>query len=212
MALASYIIELLDERIKNTPIDLDVHPAVLARRVGLASLKMYQESGDINMLTSAVQYLQEAVDVTAIDDPTRAEHYDQEAFELVGEEELDKGTQALRLLNISAGLMARYERLRDLADLETAICHAEKAVKLMPQDHPRRAGCLQLLAMLLFLRYTRLGNLKDLEAALAYNEKALEHTPKGHPEKAFRLQYRARLFSARYKRFGFNTTLYTRLG
>ncbi|KAF8207786.1 CHAT domain-containing protein [Mycena galopus ATCC 62051] len=197
-------------------------------------LARYNRLGHLKDLSSAVPIMQEALENAPIGHKERASclqslaaifnaqyhrlnnlndlkismQYDQEAFELVVEEEPDKAIQALRLVNISAGFLAQYARLQDLTDLEAAISNAQKAVKLMPQDHRQRAGCPQLLAILLFSRYTRLGNLKDLDDALEYNQTAVKYTPKRHPDQAFRLQHLAGLFSARYKKFGDLNDLY----
>ncbi|KAJ7722432.1 CHAT domain-containing protein, partial [Mycena maculata] len=213
------------ERIENTPRNLEVHPAVLAGQAGQTALEMYQQSGDINMLTSAVQYLQEAVDVTAIDDRTRAEHvqnlgtsyltryqrlgylqdleaavgYNQEAVELTFQ---DKGhkERIKQLKNLSVSLSERYQRLGHMSNLETSLRYAQQVVEIMPQSDQRRAPALRNVADLLLARYNRLGHLKDLSSALPIMQEALENTLTDRKERANCLQTFSVILSGQYYR------------
>jgi hypothetical protein len=85
-------------------------------------------------------------------------------------------------------LTARYQRIGDLEDLESAVQIWNEVVAITPGDQSDRPSHLRGLAISLTARYQRIGDLKDLVAAHEVAEKAANLTPEGHPERARNLQ------------------------
>ena len=106
---------------------------------------LYYQIYDLDHLTQAIEYRQEAVDLTPKENPDRAGY----------------------LNNLSIGLSARYEREGKLEDLTQAIKYGQSAVDLTPDGNPGRAGYLNKLSSRLSTRYEREGNLEDLTQAIS---------------------------------------------
>ncbi|OQV09889.1 CHAT domain-containing protein [Cladophialophora immunda] len=89
-----------------------------------------------------------------------------------------------RLNNLSNKLESRYERVGNMADLETAISKAEEVVRVTPPGYHGLAGRLNNLGTKLERRYERTGNMADLEMAIEKAEEAVRITPADHPDLA----------------------------
>jgi hypothetical protein len=87
----------------------------------------YQRSQNISDLDTALQYDQQAVQLTASGDPDRP----------------------IRLQNLAVSLTDRYCASGDLKDLEAALEKRQEAVAIAPSDDPDGAGLLQIFAMAL---------------------------------------------------------------
>ncbi|KAG8837492.1 hypothetical protein FS842_006839 [Serendipita sp. 407] len=93
-----------------------------------------------------------------------------------------------RFLNgFGRALLALFEHQNKLEDLESAISHFEKAVKLSPKDHPRRPHYLHDLGNALRIRFERLGKSEDLDTSISHMHKSSDLTPIDHPDKPIRL-------------------------
>ncbi|KAJ7713263.1 CHAT domain-containing protein [Mycena maculata] len=193
--------------------------------LGYAFMGRYEDAGDIADLDSAIQKLEELMDLVQPDHPDRpkwlqslagcltdryqkvgdlkdltaAVERDKEAVDWTPE---DNPYRAGRLANLAVSLRDRYQRLGELTDLETALQHGQQAVDLTPAGHPDRASRLQSLAVSFIDQYRRLGELTDLETALQHGQQAVDLTPAGHPDRASRLQSLAVFFTNQYQRLG----------
>ncbi|MFF0204849.1 CHAT domain-containing protein [Streptomyces sp. NPDC005017] len=85
--------------------------------------------------------------------------------------------RVLRLSNLGGELYQRYTRDGDLADLDEDIDLQREALRLVPRDHPDRAGLLGNLATALTERHEVLGVRGDLSEALALLEQAMAAGP-----------------------------------
>ena len=106
------------------------------------------------------------------------------------------------LNNLAGGLGARYGRTGDLKDLEEAIGHLRRAVRLTPEGSPDLPGFLSNLALGLTSRYERTGGLKDLEEAISHLRRAVRLTPEGSPDFPRFLNNLALGLRVRYERTG----------
>ena len=79
--------------------------------------------------------------------------------------------------NLAASLVARFNLLRSLADLDEAITLGRNALELCPEGHSDRAHSLGNLAISLGTRFSQLGSLADLGEAIAPDCNALELLP-----------------------------------
>ena len=80
--------------------------------------------------------------------------------------------------------LRRYWATGALPDLEAAVAHWERAVRLTPEGSPNLPSILNNLANGLRARYARTGALPDLEAAVAHWERAVRRGLEVAPEKA----------------------------
>ncbi|CAE6461560.1 unnamed protein product [Rhizoctonia solani] len=75
----------------------------------------------------------------------------------------------------------RFERLRELDDLEKAMEFQSRAVALCPKGHPDLADQLNNLATSHDYRFQHLGELDDLKKSIDYKSRAVFLTPDGDP-------------------------------
>ncbi|KAJ7722667.1 CHAT domain-containing protein [Mycena maculata] len=217
----------LDSRRDGGVADQPVDDLVLREKAqtGYDLLRRYRDTGEMNDLNTAVQKLQEVVDLTPGDHPDRAlwlqisatslgSRYQrlgdlkdleatvqrfQEAVHLTPPDHPDR---ANRLKNLSVSLRDQYQRFGDLQDLKAALQRDQEAVDLTAVDHPDRAGRLQNLGTSFMDQYQRLGDLMDLEAAVQKFQEVVDMTPGDHPDRAGQLQSLAFSLGNRYQRLG----------
>jgi tetratricopeptide (TPR) repeat protein len=75
--------------------------------------------------------------------------------------------------------ITRFERVGELADLNSAISNTQKAVELTDDGHPNKPGCLSDLGGFQRIRFGLLGQLADINSAIFNIESALDLTDKG---------------------------------
>ncbi|KZV68464.1 TPR-like protein [Peniophora sp. CONT] len=94
---------------------------------------------------------------------------------------------------------SRYEETWDVAHLDTAVDHFQRAV-----DIERKADAVLLgwLGSCLSDRYETSGSLDDLERALAVDQCALKLVPEGHPDRVQCLNNMASSLQKRFERLG----------
>ena len=102
--------------------------------------EIYDRNFDLESLKSAIEYGQEAVDLTPAGNPDRAGY----------------------LHNLNNHLSARYEREGRPEDLIQAIKYSQEAVDLTPTGNPDRTRYLNNLSIHLSTRYRKEGKLEDL--------------------------------------------------
>ena len=73
-------------------------------------------------------------------------------------------------------LLARFERVGDVADLNAAIVAGRTAVAATPADHPDRAGYLSNVGLALEARFRRTGEVTDLDEAVRMGRAAVAAT------------------------------------
>ncbi|KAJ7510724.1 CHAT domain-containing protein [Mycena galericulata] len=78
----------------------------------------------------------------------------------------------------------RFQKSGGSNNLQGAIYNKQKAVKLIPEDHPDRVRLLQGLGLHLRARFHRSANPEDLETAIQRCQEALDQTPVGHSDRA----------------------------
>jgi tetratricopeptide (TPR) repeat protein len=125
--------------------------------LGHAYVMRYDVSGEVADLNAAVEHGERSVAVCP------EGHRLQEVIES----------------HAASNYKARYDRLNQLADLETAILLAKESV--VSTDN---AIQLANLAAVLSLRFTRLGRAADLVESIEIGRRAIEHTPNDHPNRA----------------------------
>lgn len=96
----------------------------------------------------------------------------------------------------------RFERFREVGDIEKAIRQAEEAVAATPVDHPDRVSRLSMLGYYFNCRYQRLGALEDLEMAIARTEEAVAATSVDDPDRSVMLVNLSSYLGQRYQRLG----------
>ncbi|MCJ1263069.1 Transcription elongation factor spt6 [Lobaria immixta] len=138
------------------------------------------KEGKLEDLTQAIEYSQDAVDLTLISNPDRAS----------------------RLNNLSSCLSTRYEREGKLEDLTQVIEYSQKTVDLTLVDNPDRATRLNNLSKRFITRYEREGKLGDLAQAIKCSQEAVDLTPVGNPDRADQLNNLSGHLSMQYKREG----------
>ncbi|KAJ7833962.1 hypothetical protein B0H14DRAFT_2591169 [Mycena olivaceomarginata] len=79
--------------------------------------------------------------------------------------------------NLGNSLLAQFERLSDLNDLNESISKKKDAVLLMPDGHSDKPGRLNNLGISLLARFERLGDLGDLNESISKMENAVLLTP-----------------------------------
>ena len=78
------------------------------------------------------------------------------------------------LNNLGVRFGDRFEKSRQMADLDQAILCDQQALEATPADHPDRAKYLNSLGFRFHDRYERTGQVADLEQAMLYDRQALE--------------------------------------
>lgn len=76
-------------------------------------------------------------------------------------------------------LLATYERLGRMEDLEKGIRYCREALTLHPPGHPDCSNFLNNLANAVRTRYKQLGRMEDLEEAISCYREALIICPLG---------------------------------
>ena len=103
---------------------------------------------------------------------------------------------------LNEGLIARFERFGDLADLQQAILFSQEMVRSIPAEDVRYCGALATLGLARWHRFNRLGELSDLEEAIAMFTDAIDLTTRRDPYMPTFLNNLGNAFVARFERFG----------
>ncbi|KAI5460955.1 CHAT domain-containing protein [Mariannaea sp. PMI_226] len=94
----------------------------------------------------------------------------------------------------------RYERTKEMRDLEEAIQTARRAVELTPDNHPLYAIMWNNLGTKLEMRYQQTKHIRDLEETIQAARQAVESTFDGHPNQAACLNNLGSILENRYER------------
>ncbi|KAI0088764.1 CHAT domain-containing protein [Irpex rosettiformis] len=109
------------------------------------------------------------------------------------------------LTELAMKLHQRYEKLRDLEDLNYTFAVTRLLSSIIPDSHPAKASALSNLAGARRARFERFDEMRDLEAAIAALSHAIELTPDWRPDQPLLLNNLSNLKAARFHRLG---TLY----
>jgi tetratricopeptide (TPR) repeat protein len=103
---------------------------------------------------------------------------------------------------VGLSLGIRFQRLRNLEDLDNAIVSQQEAVDLTPQSHPQKPRRLSSLGNSLEARFQRLGDRADIDNAIISQRTAIALAPYGHPSKSMYLANLGISLWARFQRLG----------
>ncbi|KAJ7914624.1 hypothetical protein B0H13DRAFT_1872748 [Mycena leptocephala] len=106
------------------------------------------------------------------------------------------------LRSLGNSLLARFELLGDLSDLNESMSKMEDAVHLTPDGHTDKPRRLNSLGSCLLVRFERLGDLCDLNESISKMEDAVRLTPDGHTDKPGRLSGLGNSLRARFEQLG----------
>ncbi|KZV98747.1 TPR-like protein, partial [Exidia glandulosa HHB12029] len=87
--------------------------------------------------------------------------------------------KAAYLLDLSGAFFMRFRSLGRPGDIEEAIALSHRALDIMPDSHPQKAGVMSNLATFLTSR----GQPGDVENALTMHRRVVSLTPDGRPDK-----------------------------
>ncbi|KAL2820071.1 CHAT domain-containing protein [Aspergillus granulosus] len=110
--------------------------------------------------------------------------------------------QAHSLNRFSSRLGSAYARTGEVAALEISIQAAERAVDVMPPDHPDYPGMLSNLSIRLGNRYDRNGSIDDLERCIELTRKAVNLAPNDGRERPGHLVNLGLHLGERYTKLG----------
>ena len=140
--------------------------------------KKYHQDFVIANLETAILCIQEAVDLTLVGNPDRAEYVN----------------------TYSIYLRTRYVREGKSEDLAQAIKHGWAAIDLRPTNDRDRARPLNNLSNYLGIRYTKEERLEDLNQAIKYSQEAVNLASTGNPERALYVNSLCTHLGTRYLR------------
>jgi tetratricopeptide (TPR) repeat protein len=96
----------------------------------------------------------------------------------------------------------KFQRTKDLRDLERALIGSQEAVKMLPQNHPDRITYLVEFADCLRTRYMQLGSLDDLERAIMLSQEAAHDLHAEHSSRSTCLYVLETMLSQKFERTG----------
>src|SRR3984957_4515243 len=103
---------------------------------------------------------------------------------------------------LGMALLARFMHAGQLDDVEKAISAHEVAVRLTPDGHADKPGCLMNLGNSFLSCFEHFGQLDDVEKAISAHEDALRLTPDGHADKPSRFMNLGNSFRRRFDHLG----------
>ncbi|KAJ7612640.1 CHAT domain-containing protein [Roridomyces roridus] len=106
------------------------------------------------------------------------------------------------LKNLGNSLIARFQQLGSLQDLQSSVSAFDNALHITPEGHPDKASTLSNLGSSLIRQFQHLGRMEDLQRSVSLLEDAVHLTPEGHPDKAFRLTNLGISLIARFQQLG----------
>ena len=162
-------IDLAREAAATMPGDAPHYAACLSN-AGMALTRRFELRGHLPDITEAVDRLREAVRAAPADNQVLL---------------------ATFRTNLALTLHARFTRLGDPADLDTAVAEAIGAVRVCPPSHPDLTRCLAHLSQVLVTRFERSADPADADATVDAAVYAARRaaTPAGRPPQANRLDW-----------------------
>ncbi|KAB8268074.1 CHAT domain-containing protein [Aspergillus minisclerotigenes] len=149
--------------------------------LGLAYKEIYERTGSIADIESAIQHLQTALEYTNEEDS------------------LDRADLARHLAD---AYKKGHGRSGEMTNLELSIEQLKKAVDKWHDDELGQPYRVTLLAYMYRKRYHQTGAMEDLEAAIQYYQKALDTSPKDHRNRASKQYDCGSVYHVRYWKTG----------
>ncbi|KAE8336265.1 CHAT domain-containing protein [Aspergillus arachidicola] len=149
--------------------------------LGLAYKDIYERTGTITDIESAIQHLQTALEYTSEEDS------------------LDRADLARHL---AEAYRKGHGRIGEMTNLELSIEQLQKAVDERRDDELDQPYLVALLAYMYHKRYHQTGVMEDLEAAIQHYQKALNTSPKDHRNRASKHHDCGVVYQARYWKTG----------
>ncbi|KAG9077395.1 hypothetical protein FS749_010731 [Ceratobasidium sp. UAMH 11750] len=164
------------------PLVPEGHPNKPVIAGGLAELYLgqFEELGNVEDLSNAIQYATQGVSLATDEHPSKAE-----------------------LLNtLGYCYQARFEHLRNIVDLDKAIACATQTIALPASENigADHAVVLTTLGLLHQTRFEQLDEIEDIEKALDYWNQAILLVPDGFSEKPLWLGELGALHFRRFER------------
>ncbi|KAG9026920.1 hypothetical protein FRB95_008313 [Tulasnella sp. JGI-2019a] len=106
------------------------------------------------------------------------------------------------LKNLGKLLQARFDRTRNMGDLEESICHQRAALCMWPMDHSIRPSSLDNLGYALRIRFSRLDDMGDLDEGIRHYQEAISIRPIGHADRPDFFDHLGVAFYTRFERTG----------
>ena len=88
-----------------------------------------------------------------------------------------------RLSEVGLHLLGCFERTGDITDIDNAIFHHKRAVRLLPESNADKHQYLNNLGYSFLCRFERSGDVVDIEEAISIHEDVVHLTPDGHADK-----------------------------
>jgi tetratricopeptide (TPR) repeat protein len=114
----------------------------------------------------------------------------------------DDANLPLYLYHLRDSLIARFQLLDTVVDLDDAISYATEAADLLPAAHPDLSAWLNDWSQPFFHRFERLGEMKDLDNAILHEQRAVDLIRDGDPLLPSLLINLGTLLSLRFRRVG----------
>ncbi|KAH6874864.1 TPR domain-containing protein [Thelonectria olida] len=146
-------------------------------QLGMSYSDLYQQSKSIHHLDQAIKHFRQGLSC------------------------LSSSINQMPILQlISTGLLHRYSKTGNEADLDLSLQMSQQSLALMPDDDVNRAPMLHVIGVIFLNRSTGRGALSDLEAAIENLELAVEACPAQHHGRSEYLSDLGRAYKSRYLR------------
>lgn len=188
-------------------------------QLGMSYVEMYQHSKVMQHLDQAIEYYRQGLSVES----GNKHNHDMLLHGLAtalwkryGAADLEKDlndaieTSQKRLASdidplsqsqlISTGLLFRYSKTGNEADLDLSLQLRQKSLALMPDDDKNRASMLHGMGVIFLERNTGKGAFSDLEAGIEHLGEAVRASSAQHPRRSEYLSDLGRAYKARYLR------------
>ncbi|KAG8739270.1 hypothetical protein FRC10_005832 [Ceratobasidium sp. 414] len=214
-------IDCLIQAVSQTPDDHPNRPRRLSS-LGSAYERRFEHSGDISDIDEAISCHAQAISIVPEGSLEKSSSlnnlgntYARRFSYLRGVEDLENGIrfqeEALSLCpagdahlfaditsNLGGLHLCRFETSGNLADLDQGIEYISRAVSVLPEDHPRKFGQLNNLAIAFRERFGVSHDKSDLDQAISLHHRVVSLVPDGHPKKH---QHLGDLGNSYYERF-----------
>ncbi|TFK45053.1 CHAT domain-containing protein [Crucibulum laeve] len=187
-------------------------------------MKYYQESRNLTDLDQAIVLLEEAQRTTSPDNHEMISMFLNDLgralfnrFKRLGtmpdlHKSIEVQKESLELVKTSSRflyvnhlveyVLARFEQLGHIDDINTAILFTQEAIKDIPDENSEKPAYMNNLGNAYLKRFRYQGNIDDMNAAIELVEKAVQLTSDDDPNKPARLNGLANSLLSRFERKG----------
>ncbi|KAG8717759.1 hypothetical protein FRC08_006744 [Ceratobasidium sp. 394] len=214
-------IDCLAEAVSQTPDNHTNRPGRLSN-LGTAYQRRFEHSGEVSDIDEAISCHAQAVSIVPEGSPEKSlwlsnlgVAYACRSLYLQNVEDTEKGIrfqeEALSLCpagdartfvdlasNLGGLYLSRFMASGNLADLDQSIEYTSQSVSVLPDNHPRKHGQLNNLAIAFRKRFGTSHEKSDLDQAISLHHQVLSLVPDDHPNKH---HYLGDLGNAHYTRY-----------